>query len=220
MTHQKGKNREDQLRIEAQVWAYRTQNGMTHARIAELTGMERSGVTRMLQRLSRRVTEKLNDEIVEERIAQLEVHRKIVDEAIQAWERSKNPARTVTQRTPTDGQQPEPQEEQPEQPRRRGRPRGGSGYTMIRAENQEGDPRYLSSAMDAMERIRKILGMDQNTNFNIELNQLSDEQIDRIAKGEDVKSVLATPSAGREDTKAASASGGRGSRPAANARSG
>ena len=57
----------------------------------------------------------------------------------------------------------------------------------------------LYSALDAQERLARILGMfnDKTTSLNIDMSKLTDEQIARIASGEDPLTVLATTSQGR-----------------------
>lgn len=52
----------------------------------------------------------------------------------------------------------------------------------------------MASQQHAAELIGKVLGMfkDQSTNLNIDLDNLTDEQLERIANGEDPAHVLAT----------------------------
>lgn len=59
---------------------------------------------------------------------------------------------------------------------------------------KEGVRIELYSAKDALDSIAKTLGMfkDQSTNLNIDLDSLTDEQLERIANGEDPAHVLAT----------------------------
>ena len=53
-------------------------------------------------------------------------------------------------------------------------------------------------AQSALDKLARILGLykDQSTNLNIDLSQLNDEQLERIANGEDPVHVLATSSEG------------------------
>ncbi len=59
---------------------------------------------------------------------------------------------------------------------------------------KEGVRVELYSAKDALDSIAKTLGMfkDQSTNLNIDLDSLTDEQLERIANGEEPAHVLAT----------------------------
>jgi len=59
---------------------------------------------------------------------------------------------------------------------------------------KEGVRIELYSAKDALDSIAKTLGMfkDQSTNLNIDLERLTDEQLERIAAGEDPAHVIAT----------------------------
>ncbi len=59
---------------------------------------------------------------------------------------------------------------------------------------KEGVRIELYSAKDALDSIAKTLGMfkDQSTNLNIDLDSLTNEQLERIANGEDPAHVLAT----------------------------
>ncbi|MHC4984512.1 MAG: hypothetical protein ACYTF6_15275, partial [Planctomycetota bacterium] len=66
---------------------------------------------------------------------------------------------------------------------------------------QAGDPRFLAGVQWCIERRCKILGLDAPTKaqaslLNINMGNLTDEQLRRIADGEDPAFVLATPGGG------------------------
>lgn len=65
--------------------------------------------------------------------------------------------------------------------------------------NNTGDPRFLQGVMSCIEKRIKILGLDAPTkmdtttqNLNVDLNELSTDQLKRIAAGEDLASVLSS----------------------------
>lgn len=130
---------------EVQVWALR-QKFFTHQRIADELGLERSTVTKMLQRITRRSLNALGDDIREKKVAQLEQLEYIADEAIQGWHRSKEAQKNVSRRTSE----------------KSGRLVGGGKReeTLIQTSDMDGDPRYLETAMRALAEIRKIAGID------------------------------------------------------------
>lgn len=175
---------------ETQVWDLR-QAGMTHERIALEMNMERSTITKMLSRLSNRANATIMSEMVSEKISQITRLNFIVDEAMQAWSRSKEASKTVRK------QQSDPvkEEETAEATafRRRGRSAGESRTVVVsQVQDNDGDPRYLDTAMRAMADIRKVMGLDApNRNLNINLETLSDSQLERLAAGEDVFNVMA-----------------------------
>lgn len=63
----------------------------------------------------------------------------------------------------------------------------------ITREGQAGVPAYLTVILACIERRCKILGLDAPQKFNITIDwdNLSEEQIDRLARGEDPAKVLA-----------------------------
>lgn len=68
-----------------------------------------------------------------------------------------------------------------------------SAEQTIKTEDRNGDPRYLEGVRWCIERRCKILGVDapdRSTNLNIDLSQLTGEQLDRIANGEDPLQVI------------------------------
>lgn len=130
---------------EVQAWTLR-QKFYTHQRIADEMGLERSTVTKILQRVTKRALTGLAQDIQEKKAAQLEQLEYIADEAIQGWHRSKESTRNVSRRT----------SERP------GRFASGGKMeeTLIQTSDMDGDPRYLDAAMKALADIRKIAGLD------------------------------------------------------------
>jgi hypothetical protein len=93
-----------------------------------------------------------------------------------AWERSKKDKEIAVQET--DGTQDE----------RTKRPRIKKAY--LRKEGQSGNPAYLAGVLSCIERRCKILGLDAPERFKIQWDDLTDEQIDRLAAGEPPTKVL------------------------------
>lgn len=152
---------------EAVAWQLSSE-GWTHQRIADQLVVDRSTVTKILQRVSSRFQGELRDTVLLEKMRQVEILHRIVDEAMQAWERSKGQEKSAT--------------------RREKEKSGGSKEieTTQHAEENTGDPRYLAEARAAMADIRKILGLDRPMQLlNIDFSQLPDDVIDAIADGKD-----------------------------------
>lgn len=61
----------------------------------------------------------------------------------------------------------------------------------LRKEGQSGNPAFLSTILTCIERRCAILGLDAPKRFTIKWDELSDEQLDRLAKGEPPEKVLA-----------------------------
>lgn len=130
---------------EAQAWTLR-QKFYTHQRIADEMGLERSTVTKILQRVTKRTLTKLGDDILEKTAAQVEQLEYVADEAMQAWHRSKEAQKNVAKRTVS----------------RPGRFRAAdkSEDILVQTSDNDGDPRYLDAAMRALGEVRKLTGMN------------------------------------------------------------
>lgn len=60
-----------------------------------------------------------------------------------------------------------------------------------RVEGQAGDPRFLTGVQWCINKRAEIIGLDAGTkNLNIDLSTLSDNQLERLANGEDLFHVL------------------------------
>lgn len=60
-------------------------------------------------------------------------------------------------------------------------------------EGQAGDPRFLQTILNCVERRCHLLGLDAAKRFTIDWDNLTDIQMERIARGEPVLTVLAEP---------------------------
>ena len=63
-----------------------------------------------------------------------------------------------------------------------------------RVEGQVGDPRFLQGVAWCVDKRCELLGLNATTKtMNVDMSALSTAQVERIAKGEDVMSVLSNP---------------------------
>ena len=60
----------------------------------------------------------------------------------------------------------------------------------FRKEGQSGNPAFLSTILNCIERRCSILGLDAPKRFVIKWDELTDEQVDRLARGEPPEKVL------------------------------
>lgn len=94
----------------------------------------------------------------------------------QAWERSKKDKEIAVQEG---GGDIDPQTKRPRIKK-----------LSLRKEGQSGNPAYLQGILTCIERRCKILGLDAPTRFNINWDELTPEQEERLAKGEPPEKVL------------------------------
>lgn len=133
---------------ERKAWAMRTQNLMLQWQIAEELNITESGVCRILKRVSMRVLQEMNEDIIAYKAQQVEALMFIAQEAMAAWTKSKEPIKTVSRSVR--GKQLDGETEQTDK----------IMGTIMRTTDQDGDPRYLTIAMAALADIRKVLGLD------------------------------------------------------------
>jgi hypothetical protein len=108
----------------------------------------------------------------------------IYGEAFSAWLRSLEDAETTIQEMIDGGE-------------------GDTGKQRLKAstrkEGQSGNPALLAQAQAALKAIREMFGVDAATkisNFNYDLSKATDEQLQRIAAGDDPAAVLASTTSG------------------------
>lgn len=114
-------------------------HGWSQCRIAEELDIAQSTVARAMKRATKRFAQcflKDIKQVKDEHVVQLE---HVADEAMGAWEKSKqNRMKKTTRRKGT----------------------GGDGDVSIEGQNQFGDPRFLAEFRKAKEDIRKVLGIE------------------------------------------------------------
>lgn len=128
---------------EHKVWQLR-QKCWTQQRIADELGITQAAVSKILKRMSDRFLAQHTDMVGRQKAQQTIQLEYIADEAMQAWERSKEAAKAVTQRAKES--------------------EDGSGSSdkqvTTQVKDQDGNPTYLAQAMAALDRLRKLWGTD------------------------------------------------------------
>lgn len=140
------KSKEETRDQESRAWQLRCQ-GWTTYRIAAEIGITQSAVWKMLRRVEQRVLAGLKDSVVRMKATQTAQLENLLDEALQAWEKSKEPAQSVTKRTVT-GQGDNPTVEETVTQQMKG---------------QCGNPTFLAEARDVLADLRKVWGIDAPT---------------------------------------------------------
>jgi hypothetical protein len=128
---------------ERRAWELR-QKFWTHERIAAELGVDRSTVTKMLARVSRRILDTMQSEVAAMKAEQVSQLTFIADEAMQAWNASKQPAKEARKLT-------------------RKTRKVADDETQMKSKDQNADPRYLATAMQALTDIRAIMGLNAPT---------------------------------------------------------
>lgn len=144
----KVKNQPDELTLSREREAFDLRaRGWTQQRIADHMEMSQGQISAILTRVNKKYTKLFMDDVKNIKADQVSIHSKIVDEALDAWEKSKsihkvtkNKAKGIVTK---DGKQ---------------KPSGGE--TSEESKQLFGDTKYLDSSMRAMEHIRKIVGVE------------------------------------------------------------
>ena len=189
--------REVAVERERRAWELR-QKFWTHERIAAELGVDRSTVTKMLARISDRFWSSISGQIAAMKGDQVSQLMVIADEAMQAWESSKRPAKNAKKVTRKRGGSAGGHTAGAGSAHGSyGRSSGASGgtddeETLMQSNDQNADPRYLASAMDALGDIRKIMGLDapskvapttpdgQRPYRAVDLSNLSDDELNQL----------------------------------------
>jgi predicted transcriptional regulator len=138
--------KEQRLAKRRRAWSLRMK-GWTEQRIADELQVNQSTVSRWLDQLTRRAVDQLDTLVTREVFSTLGILNHAIDEAIQAWERSKKPKRKGSKRSGPSSSKGSS---------------GGSGETTI-AESieRDGDPAFWNVAMAASDRKRQLLALDE-----------------------------------------------------------
>lgn len=160
------------LERENKIWELRTKS-WTQDRIAKEVGISQVSVGKTLKRLTEKYAKELMEDIITVKRMQVTQLEHISDEALQAWEKSKKPTKTMWVKRPLQSD---------------GTPSSSFGEQTQEARDQNGDQRYLTAAMKAKEDIRKIIGADAPTksfNYNKDISSMSDEELQSIVNGKE-----------------------------------
>jgi DNA-binding CsgD family transcriptional regulator len=130
--------------------------GLTQQEIAEQVGLTRSGVSKALTRIERKMLAELKEKVetlkVQQHFALHHVHR----ESLRAWETSKNEAVTVKEVE-----------------------RGKDDVKIERTiRGQCGDPRHLDNALKALGDMRKLWGLDEDAKLRSQGGTTVNIQVD------------------------------------------
>ena len=137
---------------EVDMWKLR-QLGWTQQRIADKLEIDQSTVSVALARISKRVLADLGDAVQAVKAEQAGQLDHIIDESLQAWDRSKEATRNVRRRqvqpamAQGDGTAPQASQATPSE-------------VTQEVKDQDGSVTYLETAMKAMADKRKIFGAD------------------------------------------------------------
>ena len=175
--------REITLEREKFIWDRRVKYGWSHLEIAEEWTRQnprfritRQGVTKAMARLRKRFLEEAAADRQIVKTEQLATLQALLQEAMNAWHRSKETSEThITEKSEAGSD-------------------GGKHSRMkaqVKKEEQVGDPRYLAEARNLLADIRKLLGLDVDRLMSLDLTKLPIDQLEAIAAGEDPVEVLA-----------------------------
>jgi hypothetical protein len=151
--------------------------GRTQRDIAEVVGVSQGQVNHDLKLIQTRWRESSIMDMNEAKQRELERLDILEREYWAAWEQSKNERTRARQES--DGKSKD------------GKP------NVVRAtmerEQRDGNPAFLAGVMSCIERRCKLLGLDapvKQQNLNVNLSELTDEQLDRLEAGESLEQVM------------------------------
>lgn len=139
-------NRTQSLEHECRAWEYRCR-GWGQRRIAEAIAVSQPAVSKILRRVETRELKRLSESVERIKVIQTGELEHVIEETVDAWHRSKLPKKRAIQRTVSGG----------------GHDEDGDGPNQIstqEAVERDGDPAYLYAAMNAMDRVRALWGLD------------------------------------------------------------
>lgn len=138
--------------LEVKCWSLKVQNPTwTQQQIADELGISRSYVSTLLKNSRERAIAKIDEIRQEELVYQQHVLRRMLGEALSAWERSKQNEEVITTKEFRDDETGDL----------------GTASVTTREKGQAGDPRLLDQALKILESTRELLGMQKQT---VEIN--------------------------------------------------
>jgi hypothetical protein len=126
--------------------------GLSEAEIAEeldkqgLGKVTQQAVSKMLIRVEKRLLAEMSEQVKLMKVRQTTALQKVYRDAMAAWEESKKPQKSLTTKHGPSGENGEPGKVL-------------ESHSLLR--DQDGDPRYLEQARQALADIRKIWGVDE-----------------------------------------------------------
>ncbi len=141
--------------LELRIWTLLSK-GKTPSAIAREVGIARQSVHRIIRRVEARYDRATAATIARWRARQARTLEAVLDEALVAWERSKQPARRVKKESGRRGPGGLPGHDSRSGKRSDGR----TDLTRTEVESRVGDPRFLTEAREALADLRKLYGLD------------------------------------------------------------
>jgi hypothetical protein len=130
-------------------------DGMNQDQIAATVGYRRETISRIVARNNQRVYERLTRSHVAERGRQVKLLAKMFREAMEAWEKSKNPSVTLKIGETTS---------------RKSSKNGQSAWSERIVATQCGDPAYLEQMLNILRDIRVVMMMEKTPRRDKETN--------------------------------------------------
>ena len=152
--------------------------GLTETQIAEelaqqgLGEVTQQAVSKMLHRVEERMLKETNGKVKRKKVRHEAALMKIYRDAMAAWEESKKPQKSLTTKQGPAGENGEPGKVKESQ-------------SVLR--DQDGDPRYLDQARQALADIRRIWGVDEPSQTKNDITgRLGLEIVEEIVDAEDL----------------------------------
>jgi hypothetical protein len=139
--------------LELRIWALLSE-GKTPSAIARDVGIARQSVHRIIRRVEAKYNQAIASSVGRLKARQARALEAVLDEALDAWERSKHPARRVRKETG------HPSSSRADDSRSGERSRARTDLTRTEVQSRVGDPRFLTEARQALADIRKLYGLD------------------------------------------------------------
>jgi transcriptional regulator with XRE-family HTH domain len=164
--------------------------GMYQADIAKKLGVNQSAISRDLSALRKQWMEQSVGMIDQKKALELAKLDRLEITYWEAWENSKrNSEIEVTEQIGSRDKKGKTEQIIPERVKK-----------TKRVEGQSGNPAFLSGVLNCINKRCEILGLNApSRNMNIDMSLLTDEQLSRIAQGEDIFSVLINPGLPKTD---------------------
>ncbi len=161
--------------------------GLSESQIAEelakmgLGEVTQQAISKMLIRVEQRTLKEMSERGKGMKIQQTAALRKIYHDAMAAWEESKKPQKSLTTKHGPSGENGQP---------------GKVLESHSSLRDQDGDPRYLDQARQALADIRKIWGVDEPAHTKNDITgRLAMEIVEEIIDADYPSDVPAPPGA-------------------------
>lgn len=175
---------------EARAWDLRCR-GWSQSRIARALDVTQSGVSKMLDRIEVRELKRMSESVEREKVTQTGQLGHIIEQAMDAWHRSRKPRKRAASKTTGGGEGP-----------------GGDSVVSTEVIERDGDPAHLYVAMNAMDRVRSLWGLDVAPAMQDPAASVADLARDVFARAAAYEQRLAAPAAAPAEPDQAGHPGG------------